>query len=433
MWRCLLAFLVLFWSTSARADVIDYVKKADPSFKWNLRKTAKTSVGTVYDIQIVSQTWQGIVWEHDLQVILPKDVKPTSTMLLWNTGGKPGVASAALALDLAGKTQAPVAFLFGIPNQPLFEGKKEDALIAETFVRYLKDKNDDWPLLFPMVKSLVRAMDALQEFARKEWKIEVNDCVVTGASKRGWTSWLTAVADRRVKAVAPLVIDTLNMRAQLPHQLESYGAYSEMIADYTKRSLVPMPDTPEAKKLWAMVDPWVYRKRLTMPKMIINGTNDPYWTQDALNLYWNDLEGDKWVLYVPNAGHNLRQKREGGKEDTSRAISTLAAFARHQITGKAMPKLAWKHSGEKDVYRLEVESTPAPKAAQLWVADAPTRDFRKATWKEHEARRDGRMVTGEVKEPETGYRVFMGECEYEIDGLSYYLSTQVRIVGKGAK
>ncbi len=266
---------------ASRADEIPdglrkYVDRPESAYRWEVRETLTLGTSVVYDLELVSQDWQGIVWEHQLQVYQPANAKPATPMLLWNQGGRASEGSIAFGLELAQKIGTPVAFLYGIPKQPLFVGKREDALIAETFVRYLETKDERWPLLFPMVKSLVKAMDALQEFGEREWKLPVKSFIVTGASKRGWTTWLTAASESRVKAIAPMVIDTLNMKAQGPYQLKSFGHYSEQIRDYTERGLVPTPETAEAQRLWAMVDPWVYRERLTMPKLMINGVNDPY-------------------------------------------------------------------------------------------------------------------------------------------------------------
>jgi PhoPQ-activated pathogenicity-related protein len=416
----------LIASSPARADLLEYVKKADDSFAWKLKEKIAHPSGDVYDLHLVSQTWQGIKWEHQLQVYVPTGVKPTATIVLWNQGGKASPTSIILGMEMAKKANAPVAFLYGIPNQPLFDGKKEDALIAETFVRYLKSDDESWPLLFPMVKSLTKAMDALQAFAQREWNFVIRFFVVTGGSKRGWTTWLTAAVEPRVKAIAPLVIDTLNMQAQLPHQLKSYGRYSEMIDDYVKRDLVPMPKTQRAVKLWSMVDPWVYRDKLTMPTMIINGANDPYWTVDALNLYWSDLKSPRWIEYVPNAGHNLLEN----KFDPTRVANTLGAFARHQIHGVAMPKLTWKHDDHEGKPRLTVQSDPMPKKARLWVADGEKRDVRKSTWKEQPAMINETKIVGTVDGPNSGHRVFYGEMEYQIDGMTFYLSTQVRVLEK---
>jgi PhoPQ-activated pathogenicity-related protein len=428
--RCFIGSMVwlVAGTSSARADLFDYVKKPDDSFSWQLKSKKELPDGTVYDLHLVSQTWQGIKWEHDLQVYLPKGVKPGAKMLLWNQGGKANAASALFGMELAKRSGAPVAFLFGIPNQPLLGGKTEDKLIAETFVRYLETKDSSWPLLFPMVKSLVKAMDALQEFAQKEWGVRIEGFIVTGGSKRGWTSWLTAAADARVIAIAPLVIDTLNMRAQLPHQLQSYGKYSEQIADYTERGLVPLPDTEEARRLWGWVDPWNYRARYKIPTMIINGANDPYWTVDSLNLYWDDLKNDKWVTYVPNAGHNLEQKHAEGKKDRDRAVNTLIAFTRHIVKDNPMPKLQWKHDDADGQARLTVTADPAPLAVRLWVAHAPTRDFRKATWQEEPVELKKGRVVGKVVPPANGYTAFFGELEFEIDGVRHPLSTQVRVL-----
>jgi PhoPQ-activated pathogenicity-related protein len=283
-----------------------------------------------------------------------------------------------------------------------------------------------------MVKSLVKAMDALQVFSKKQWKTPVKKFIVSGASKRGWTTWLTGAVDARVKAIAPAVIDTLRMREQMVNQVKAFGKYSEQIGDYVKRGLVPMPKIPEAKKLWTMVDPYFYRDKIRMPKLIINGNNDRYWTVDALNLYWDGLKGDKWVLYVPNAGHNLRQQ-VNGNGDYTRAVNGLAAFARHVIKDNPMPKLTWKHDDAGDKLRLTVRAAPKPLGARVWVADAKTRDFRQSTWVSRPAGANKGKVVAEIERPKKGYRAFYAELDYEIDGIKYHLSTQLRVAGPTKK
>ncbi|MFM8273843.1 MAG: PhoPQ-activated pathogenicity-related family protein [Gemmata sp.] len=426
-----LAFL-LAWPALAPAapvpppDLVDYVNSKDDSFAWKLADKKEIDAGTVYEIDLVSQTWHDIRWDHKLQVFVPKGANPQATMVLWNQGGKPNVSSGLLGLQIAERVKAPVAFLYGVPKQPLFGGKTEDALIAETFVKYLDTRDSSWPLLFPMVKTIVRAMDALQAFATQEWKFAVNSFIVTGASKRGWTTWLAAATgDKRVKAIAPIVIDTLNMPLQMKNQTAAFGKPSEMIKDYVERKLVPIPDTPEAKKLWTMIDPYVYRDKITVPKMIINGTNDPYWPLDALNSYWDELRGDKWVLYVPNAGHDLRERDASGKPELLplRAVNTLSAFSRCMIFDKPMPGLAWVCDEKAGVCRLEVTSA-AKGALRVWAADAPTRDFRQARWAED----TGAQFPATVSAPEKGFRAFYAEAEYEADGLKFRLSTQLRIL-----
>src|SRR5262249_19025569 len=153
------------------------------------------------------------------------------------------------------------------------------------------------------------------------------------------------------------------------------------------------------------------------PKLLINGNNDPYWTTDALNLYWDGLQGDKFVLYVPNAGHNLEQGATKEKRgDRSRATNAMAAFARYQITGQPMPKLQWKHDDADGKLRLTVQASPAPKGARLWAATAPTRDFREAPWKEQPATVAGSTITGVQPPPASGCLAFYAELDYEIDG-----------------
>ena len=419
-----------FIATPGWADLQKYVDKPEAAFEWKLKNKldGEQSGDRIYDLQFVSQIWQENKWQHQLQVYLPRSVAPNSTMFLWVTGGSARAEYIAMGMELARKIRAPVAFLYHVPNQPLLEGNlREDDLIAETFVRYLKTKDENWPLLFPMVKSVVKAMDVLQAFGKKEWSEPIDKFIVAGASKRGWTTWLTAAVDQRIKAIAPVVIDTLNMRAQMPRQLQAFGDYSSRLTPYSNRGLLPIPETPEGERLLSMVDPWAYRDRLTMPKLIVNGTNDFYWATDALNLYWDGIPADKWVLYVPNAGHNLRRQDRPQPDQLNDLINGLAAFSRHQITGTSMPKLSWKHENVNGNLRLSIAATPAPTGARLWIAQTPTMDFRTAGWSEHKVSlTDGRIVA-EMPPPDKGHLAFFGELDYEIDGLRYHLSTQVRM------
>jgi len=185
----------------SHADLQKYVDKPEPAFEWQVKtKIGREQTGDrIYDLQFVSQTWRGEKWRHQLQVYQAADATPGAKMFLWVTGGSASAQTNALGLELARKIKAPVAFVYHIPNQPLLEGNlREDDLIAETFVRYLKSEDDNWPLLLPMVKSVVKAMDVLQAFSKKEWSAPVDQFIVAGASKRGWTTWLTAAVDPRV-------------------------------------------------------------------------------------------------------------------------------------------------------------------------------------------------------------------------------------------
>ena len=81
-------------------------------------------------------------------------------------------------------------------------------------------------------------MDAVQAWAKEKGKPPVTRFVVTGGSKRGWTTWLTGAVDDRVVAIAPMVIVMLNLGKQGPNQLKVWGQYSEQIHDYVERGLM---------------------------------------------------------------------------------------------------------------------------------------------------------------------------------------------------
>jgi PhoPQ-activated pathogenicity-related protein len=417
--------------TRAMADLDAYLRRDDGAFTWSVTGRTSTPAGTITYVDLKSQVWQGIPWKHRLRIYEPAEPRTRDAVLLFITGGshdsQPKPEDAVTGFTLARACGATIAVLPQVPNQPLLDGKSEDTLIAETFVRYLETRDENWPLLFPMVKSAVRAMDTVQAWAKENGKHPVSRFVVSGASKRGWTTWLTGATDPRVVAIAPMVIDTLNMKAQKAHSLEVWGKFSEQIDDYTSRGLTEKFDTPDGHKLWEMVDPYTYRHRLALPKLLINGTNDRYWTLDALNIYWDDLKGPKGVVYLPNAGHSLQENRVY-------AVNGVGALFRHAVSNRPMPDLSWTHSDADDgALRLHVRSSPEPKSARLWIARSDTRDFRDSRWEPTPMLINGSVIKGEVARPGQGFIALVGDLEYEVEGIPYHLSTQIRQTGAKAE
>lgn len=424
----MMAALFISTASSSAGDLLTYVQAPDESFRWEKVSQADVTGGVNYTLKMTSQTWQGIPWTHEIELVRPAKCEYPSTAVLFVTGGHPSPHSSTIAMALAGAAGCPIAVLYAIPNQPLFDGKKEDALIAYTFGKMLETSDDTWPLLFPMTKAALRAMDAVQAFSKSELGCEIASYIVTGASKRGWTTWLTAAADReRVKAIMPMVYDNLNLPAQMERQIAYWGKYSDEIEDYTRDNLQESMITESGKRLAQIVDPWAYRERITVPKLIVNGTNDAYWTVDALNLYWGGLKGPKYVLYIPNAGHNVDAIPAGA----IKLLSTSAAFVRAIASGRELPKLTWKPTVSKNGYRLHITTDPKASDALVWTAGSDSLDFRQSRWESTPMKPTGNGFTATVAAPTKGYLAVFGEVTVPIGGLKSQLSTQVTLIGPG--
>jgi hypothetical protein len=90
-----------------------------------------------------------------------------------NNSPAPSKDAGARGDDRDGK-QRVVADLGMVPNQPLRftdspdQPRTEDDIIAYTRVKHFSTKDDTWLVRLAMVKSGVRAMDAIQEFFASE-------------------------------------------------------------------------------------------------------------------------------------------------------------------------------------------------------------------------------------------------------------------------
>ncbi|GHB62673.1 PhoPQ-activated pathogenicity-related family protein [Persicitalea jodogahamensis] len=406
-----------------------YLKNGDNSYAWSVRDSFQIASVKGYNLYLTSQKWHEYTWRHQLTVLVPEKVTHDGA-LLFVTGGsnnnevpnwKKNDDGTIISIGkIAMQNNAITAVLWQTPNQPLFDGRKEDEIISYTLHQFQEDGDYSWPLLFPMVKSAVRAMDAVQDFAKNTIKKPVFRFVVSGASKRGWTTWLAGSQDMRVAAIGPMVIDMLNMPVNIKYHLTAWGDYSVEIQDYVDLGIPQSMESESGRALNSMIDPYSYRRALTMPKMIFIGTNDPYWPVDAVKNYYDSIPGKNLINYTPNAGHDLA----GGKQ----ALESLSAFFGTTLQNKPYPECSWEFSKKNGNIALEVKASPDQLLdAIVWSADSEDRDFRNETFTSRSLGVNHKeSVSATVPLPKSGFKAFYMDLKYQSpNGGSYTVSTRV--------
>lgn len=404
--------------TPAPDELEAYIRSAPGPTR--LKKTGEGEFGGARETRyrFTSQTWQGARWEHDLAIYRPERADATGTAIFVITGDGPFERDRRMIAAVLATAKMPVVVLYDVPNQPIFE-MREDDLIAHTFERYLETADPTWPLLMPMTAAATRAMDAVKRETAGD-PDPVRRFVATGGSKRGWTTWLTAAVGRDdLAGIAPMVFDNLDFTAQMRHQMRSWGKYSPMIEDYTRRGLQQKLDSPEGRKLESLVDPYAYRANIQAPTLIVNGANDPYWSADALSLYWGRLRQPRWAVIVPNAGHDLG--------DGQWALATVSAFARCAAGLGDMPKAAFRVTDGWAAIAAE----PGLRSLALWIAESPDLDFREAAWRQAGATSvvaDGMMRVAAPPLARGRKRALLAVAEVDVAGVRCHLSAPVRVV-----
>lgn len=416
---------------AATGPLADYVRAKDPATRVTLVGRGELLGGEFLRGRLVSQRWRGTEWTHELSLFRPATLVADGPMLLWIDGGSsrglpaddsagPGDAVQILA-QVATAAGLPAAVVRQIPYQPMFDGLVEDGLIAHTFVEFVKTGDATWPLLLPMVKAAVEAMTAAEALAREHWELSTDGFVVTGASKRGWTTWLSAALDERVQALVPAVIDMLSLEQHVGLQRKSFGGMSDKLADYTSRGIEALLGSPRGRELVGLVDPFSYRDRIVQPKILALGTNDPYWPLEACGLYYDRLEGPRWVSYAANAGHGLPPVHLAG---------LIVGMGRHAAGVEPLPEFRWSFEPDGGAAVGTVtRPSEGDVEAVAWRAESASRDFRTARWKAAPAERDGDGWRLPLAPPASGFAAGLIELRFPRKPLPLALTTGVKVVG----
>ena len=414
-----------------------YVEKPDPSYKWEVVSTTPGDGYATTLIDMTSQTWRSAaeidrpVWRHWLFLVTPTDVTHR-TGFLYVTGGNnnspaPRAADEAL-VRIAKATGSVVAELRMVPNQPLAfpEDKRprvEDDMIAYTWDKFLRGGDEEWPARLPMTKAVVRAMDTVTAVCARDGRV-VDRFVVAGASKRGWTAWTTAAVDRRVVGLVPIVIDLLNLVPSFEHHRAVYGYYAPSVADYEDAGIMNRLGEPKFAELMTIEEPFEYRQRYTMPKLLVNAAGDQFFLPDSWQFYLDALPGQTYLRYVPNADHSLR-----GTD----AWTTALAFYAGLLEGRPAPRFTWTVAKDGTI---TVDAKDTPREVTLWQITNPgARDFRLssigAKWKGSPLAPSGpNRYVAKVPAPKRGFTAYLVELTFPsaVADAPFKLTTGVKVV-----
>jgi PhoPQ-activated pathogenicity-related protein len=427
----------------------EYVARPDPVYGYRLYHTDRTLAYTSYFLELTSQHWRDpsevhrTLWQHEVQITVPAllhSSAPETALLIINGGrnGRPlNKETGELLSTLAILSGSAVAMVNQIPNQPLSftdevdRPRTEDAILAYTLDKFLVTQDPEWPVHVAMTKAVVRAMDSIQSFLATR-DIEIADFIPIGGSKRGWTAWLTAAVDARVKAVIPISIDLLNLEQQFVHHFEVYGFYADAIEDYVEFDLPCRVRSSLGHDLLQIIDPYTYRDRYTIPKLIINSAGDQFFLPDSSRFYFEDLPEPKQLRYTFNTDHSQGEDLSALLDVALSALSWISDVNEK----REPPRFSWSFDPDG---AIRVLAEDRPEAVFLVQASNPAaRDFRLesigAAWTRTELAEEGRGIyVGRVEPPTNGWTAFGLELVYgRSPATRQVFTSDVRIVPDAA-
>ncbi|ELE5793481.1 PhoPQ-activated pathogenicity-related family protein [Salmonella enterica] len=415
---------------------------SDTPLKYTLISTEPLAQVELRHYELLSQHWSPddmvtpAQWRHNVDIYIPETAKQRHALVVVNNGVnyEEGVQINSKPVDFTQETLASIArdtntiviSVSDIPNQYLtFQDDKkplkEDESVSRSWALFMEapEQRKLMPLNIPMVSSLSQAIRLAKEELTR-WNI--HSFIVTGISKRGWTAWLSAIADPDVEAIVPFAIDLLDIDASLEHIYQSYGGnWPITFYPYYQQGIDEKIKTHSFSQLRQIIDPLrylntVYQPRLAIPKYIINASGDDFFVPDNSRFYYSKLPGVKSLRIVPNTSHySIKQITE----------ESLVTFINRFQDKKTLPQVL----GIIQHNLLTVYFSEEPIKVVRWTATNPNaRDFRYACGiRYHSLTIDipaNNRVNITLNEPVTGWEATYIEATFD-DG--YVATTQVYI------
>lgn len=265
-------------------------------------------------------------------------------------------------------------------DDPKKEPVEEDAIIAWTWRHFIDHPTQgDLPLRNPMTKSVVKVLDMVQELMWENHSANLGRFCVTGASKRGWTSWTVAAIDyERVTCTMPVMMDTINLVDVLHNHYRSLGNWTLAFWSYYQPpfQILGDLDSDGVKQLEGIVDPYSYKERYGN-KLVnyIHMSNDEFFLPDDTWFYWDGIGSDpepNFYQVCVNYGHEWSRSRFEIMQ------KSIALFYTH-MAKLEQPDVYFKRWGGQTKGKVEIRSNRPFQQTTVYTARSVpgARDFRR--------------------------------------------------------
>jgi PhoPQ-activated pathogenicity-related protein len=157
---------------------------------------------------------------------------------------------------------------------------------------------------------------------------------------------------------------------------------------------------------------------------MVYASGDQFFVPDSWQFYWKGLEGEKFLRYVPNTDHSLKQ---------SDAPSSFLAWYNAIVRNIPRPRFAWEVDA-KGVTHVKTLDTPT--SVLLWQATDPdARDFRleriKKAWTSTPlSDQGGGVYTASIPAPAKGWSAYFVELTFDsgLEGAPFVFTTGTRVM-----
>merc|ERR1719456_274898 len=196
-------------------------------------------------------------------------------------------------------------------------------------------------------------MRAVQEYASQNDLGNIDGWLVSGASKRGWTTWLVGAVNcptcPKIEGIAPIVPIVPNLREGLHHMMQAYGGWTFAFSDYMEaNNLTKYLDDPRFENLLKLIDPINYVQRLEkLPKFVLVSSDDEFMMMEWTRNWYDKFTGEKHLMIANNAEHSMAT-------GIVELLQSLGNFANSLFLNGTRPTFDWDLDLEKGAITVRI-------------------------------------------------------------------------------